>query len=161
MIRAFLITLFVIGSFTMTLPAKAELIILATPPQSDDYYQEVLPDIFDFHISYAKQIIKHGDQVLILSNDDLYDDYVDALGADHVARAEMLDIWMRDFTTSNAEHPVMFRYTAEGQGGDQGQADEVQEVLAETLVQLGWSFDESDWLNDGGNFVEDGKPTKR
>ncbi|MEP3888922.1 MAG: agmatine deiminase family protein [Hellea sp.] len=134
-----------------------ELIILAPPPDGDKYYAGVKRDIFDFHVAYARQILTHDD-VLIFSGKDLFDDYVTALGAAHVAPFEMQDIWMRDFSPQNAAMPVMMRYTAEGQGGGrkgQSDADVVQEALADVLDKTGISFGESDLLNDGGNFVDD------
>lgn len=96
--------------------------------------------------------------MLILSGETLYDDYVSELGSDRVARIEMPDIWMRDFSPSNAANPVMFRYTAEGQGGGrrgQSEADAVQEILAAVLEAAGLVVGESDLKNDGGNFVDD------
>ena len=40
------------------LTTKAELIVLVSPQSGDAYYAKVVDDIFDFHIDYAKQIIK-------------------------------------------------------------------------------------------------------
>ena len=136
---------------------QKELIILATPPDGDRYYAKVPGDIFNFHIAYARRIMAHDD-VLILSGPKRYADYVQALGKDHVLLTEMEDIWMRDFALSNAVAPVMFRYTAEGQGGGrkgQRDADAVQESFAKLIGKAGLEFAESDWLNDGGNFVDD------
>ena len=140
----------------MTTSAKAELIILAAPPTHEDtYYNDVAEDIFDFHITFAQIIESHGDNVLILSNKDFYDDYVKALGKDKVLLAPMLDIWMRDFTLSNAASPIMFRYSAAGQGHDQNEADIVQEEFATFAENIGLSFAETDLINDGGNLVDD------
>jgi len=140
----------------MTTSAKAELIVLASPPTHQDaYYKEVANDIFDFHVAYAQAIEKHGDDVLILSNEDFYDDYVKSLGADKVILTPMPDIWMRDFTVLNAVKPVMFRYSAAGQGNNQDDADAVQEEFAELAEGAGLLFSETDLINDGGNFVDD------
>ncbi len=137
---------------------QAELIVLAAPiAENSYYYKPVESDIFDFHIAYAKQIAKHDD-VLILTDKSRYSDYVKALGKDKVAIAPMRDIWMRDFSLSNATNPIMFRYTSEAQGaGEKGQqdADAVQESFAQLVSSAGLLFLESDLLNDGGNFVDD------
>ncbi len=141
----------------MPMMANAELIVLAAPNSEDDYYARFADDIFDFHVDYAKRI-GAGDQVLIFTDRGNQDRYVRALGRERVVVAPMLDIWMRDFTTSNPVSPVMFRYTAEGQGGGrsgQRQADAVQETLAIVAEEAGLSFRETDLLNDGGNIVED------
>ena len=71
----------------------------------------------------------------------------------------MHDIWMRDFTSANPAQPVMFRYTAAGQGGaKKGQAisDEVQGEFKYYSQKAGLQFTQSKLLNDGGNWVEDG-----
>ena len=49
-----------------------ELIVLASPQIHDAYYAKVIDDIFDFHIDYAKKIIKNGDNVVILTDQYLY-----------------------------------------------------------------------------------------
>ncbi|MEM1149669.1 MAG: agmatine deiminase family protein [Pseudomonadota bacterium] len=137
---------------------SGELILLAAPPDGDTYYAERAEDIFAFHVGYARAILDAGDDIVVFSGADVFDDYVEALGRAHVAPIEMQDIWMRDFTLSNTAAPVMFRYTAEGQGGGQeGQteADFVQERFAAVLEAAGIDFAETDLLNDGGNFVDD------
>lgn len=137
--------------------AEKELIVLSAPVTDDPYYAAVADSIFDFHVRYAQKISKH-DSVLILVDEKAYDRYANAIGEDKIAVAPMFDIWMRDFGLSNPVNPIMFRYTAEGQGrGEKGQreADTVQEHLAVIADKAGLSFHETDLLNDGGNFVDD------
>ncbi|MCR9212651.1 MAG: agmatine deiminase family protein [Proteobacteria bacterium] len=139
-----------------TMTARAELIVLAAPPSHfDSYYEDVMDEILAFHVAYAREIEKNGDEFIILSNDNLYEAYVEQLGEENVLRVPMLDIWMRDFTVLNTESPVMFRYSAAGQGGRQGDADTVQEEFATLLEEAGLSVPETDLINDGGNFVDD------
>ena len=64
----------------MNASANAELIVLASPIAGDAYYADVVDDIFDFHVAYARQISSH-DNVLILTDKEFYDDYVAELGA--------------------------------------------------------------------------------
>ena len=142
---------------TPTPNQSKELIVLAAPITGDQYYAGVADDIFHFHVQYARQIENH-DNVLILADKGAYDRYAEALGGDKVALAPMADIWVRDYGLSNAERPVMFRYTAAGQSGrKQGQrmADSVQDDLATLAERAGLKFRETDLLNDGGNFVDD------
>lgn len=134
-----------------------ELIVLAAPQSGDSYYADVAKSIFEFHVAFAQKIIEKDD-VIILTDAATYQSYVDALGADHVAIASMDDIWMRDFSLSNAASPVMFRYTAAGQGGGrkgQRDADAVQEELAANLDEAELSYRASNLLNDGGNVVDE------
>ena len=147
--------------FTMmtSLMAKAELIVLASPQSNDPYYAKMKDKIFDFHVNYAKKIIQHGDQFLILTDQSLYNDYVKALGKDHIVIAPMQDIWMRDFSSSNPNAPILFRYTAAGQGGGKkGQlnADAVQSKFKQYIQKAGLKFTSTNLFNDGGNWVDDG-----
>lgn len=137
-------------------PLRAELIVLASPPGGGDgYYAQYEDNIVEFHLQFARKILANGDDVLILSHAAFYDDYVDQLGADKVLLAPMPDIWMRDFTVANPVNPVMFRYSAAGQGGNQSEADYVQTVFAAFLEEAGVAVHEIDLINDGGNFVDD------
>jgi len=139
-----------------TMPNR-ELIVLAAPRSGDEYYADVAEAIYRFHISYAKQILDRDD-VLVLTDEAGYADYEEALGTEHVVIAPMDDIWMRDFSLSNVQAPVMFRYTAAGQGGNargQFDADAVQENFTRTIDGAGLTYRISDLLNDGGNFVDD------
>jgi len=141
----------------MTVSDK-ELIILAAPPASDDYYADVASDIRAFHIAYAKAIIEAGDDVLILAPQSSVKAYAEQVGDAHVLQAPQQDIWMRDFALANPAVPIMFRYTAAGQGSGrkgQAEADYVQDVFAGLTERAGLSYQESDLLNDGGNWVDD------
>ena len=143
----------------ISLTAKAELIVLASPQSEDTYYAKMVDDIFDFHINYAKQIIKNGDKVLILTDKYLYSNYVKAIGQNHVVIAPMQDIWMRDFSSANPDQPTLFRYTAAGQGGTkkaQAISDDVQSDFKLYSQKAGLKFIQTQLLNDGGNWVEDG-----
>lgn len=134
-----------------------ELILVAAPRHGDPYYADVADDIFAFHIAYAKAV-EGRDDFIVLTDRRSYSRYADALGEARVAIAPQADIWTRDFSPSYAQAPVMFRYTAEGQGsGRRGQqdADHVQEQFASLLETAGARFTESDLFNDGGNLVDD------
>ena len=144
--------------FTFPNIAMAELIILAAPRTGDPYYERVKDGIFNFHITYAQKLLDNGDQVLILTDKKSHERYKEALGQRHVVLFAVSDIWMRDFAPANVVSPIMFRYTAAGQGGGrQGQrdADAVQEELARFAQRAGVIYPETDLLNDGGNFVDD------
>ncbi len=67
-------------------------------------------------MAFARKFIGCHD-VIIPNDEGFYDAYVKALGKDHVAIAPMPDIWTRNFAVANPARPVMFRYTAAGQGG--------------------------------------------
>lgn len=140
-----------------SMPQDKELIIVAAPRSDDPYYAEVAEEILAFHLTYADAVIPNDD-FLVLTDAASYDDYAVALGSDRVAIAPQDDIWMRDFSVSNAASPILFRYTAEGQGGGrtgQQDADYVQARLAAVMETAGLTFAETDWLNDGGNYVDD------
>jgi len=81
------IGLVVAAGLLMTQPLRAELIVLAAPRDGEPYYADVLDDILNFHIEFARCLARHGDRVLVLTGPALYDDYVEALGEDQVAIA--------------------------------------------------------------------------
>ena len=71
----------------------------------------------------------------------------------------MQDIWMRDFSSANPDQPTLFRYTAAGQGGTkkaQAISDDVQSDFKLYSQKAGLKFIQTQLLNDGGNWVEDG-----
>ena len=147
----------VLAGVTLVSQSRAELIVLAAPLSSDPYYDDVRDEIFEFHVQFASRI-RGGDEVLILVDSASFDRYAKALGPDRVVVAPMGDIWMRDFAPANPTDPILFRYTAEGQGGGRdGQlaADDVQDQVARLAGQAGLNFRETDLFNDGGNVVED------
>lgn len=152
--------LYLLAMISVILPnsAQADLILLAAPRSDDPYYSKVTKGIFNFHIKFSKKILESGDDFLILTDKQAYVRYAAVLGKRRVIIEPISDIWMRDFGTSNAASPVMFRYTAAGQGGNrkgQKHADEVQKELARFAEQAGLVFKESHLFNDGGNFVDD------
>lgn len=152
----FLSGLFLLGLSLMT-TARAELVVLAAPLTGDAYYADVTDAIFEFHVAYARSL-SDDDQLLVLTDDGAYERYAAALGAENILIAPMADIWARDFGASNPAHPILFRYTAAGQGGGragQEDADEVQNGLVQLAHEAELSFTSTHLLNDGGNFVDD------
>lgn len=138
----------------MTHTAHADLIILAAPKKGDAYYHDRAQSIIDFQIAFA-QAIQKPDYVIILSGQGYYDTYQKALGSDAVRLVQMPDIWMRDFTITNPEKPIMFRYTAAGQGNHQGEADYVQDIFKQWIDGQMVDYHDTSLRNDGGNFVSD------
>ena len=134
-----------------------ELIVLAAPRFDDAYYADVYDQIVAFQIGYAQQIAQH-DLVLVLTDKAGYPHYASALGSARVVVAPMRDIWIRDFSLSNAAAPVKFRYTAAGQGSGvhgQREADFVQRTFNQLLADARITQASTELLNDGGNFVDD------
>ncbi len=137
--------------------SERELIVLAAPLADDPYYAEVADAIFEFQVAFARKIETHDD-VLVLTDRQSFARYAAALGDRQVAIAPMADIWPRDFGLANTLGPVMFRYTAAGQGGGskgQRDADAVQARFARFAQTVGLTYAKIDLLNDGGNFVHD------
>ena len=123
---------FFVGMYYNTHLVHSEVIVLAAPPVTDNYYAEATEDIIQFQIEYAKKIIDNDDQVIIFSHDTYKHIYADAIGKERVVAYSMQDIWMRDFSLSYISDPVLFRYTSAAQGtGKEGQqeADFVQDTF--------------------------------
>lgn len=142
----------------MPIERERELIVLAAPLTGDPYYARVRNEILDFHVGFAQQIAGRDD-ALVLVDEGMYHRYAEAIGQDRVALVPLGDIWARDFGLANSARPVLFRYTAAGQGGGrsgQADADAVQGELADLLEEAGLDYVLTDLLNDGGNYVDDG-----
>ena len=134
-----------------TAAMTGELIVLAAPRAGDAYSASTADAIFAFHVAYARRI-EGRDRVLVLTDRATYPRYVAALGENRVALAPMADIWARDYGLANATRPLLFRYTAAGQGGGargQRDADAVQDDLARLARAAGLHFSESGLRNDG------------
>ncbi|MCF6292289.1 MAG: agmatine deiminase family protein [Robiginitomaculum sp.] len=134
-----------------------QLIVLISPKKGDPYYADMAEEILKFQLAFAQQIAIY-DQVLVLTDQENYSYFADVLGEQRVLIAPQDDIWARDFSSSNTTTPMMFRYTAAGQGGGrrgQVDADYVQDNFANFLIGAGLQFETSNLLNDGGNFVSD------
>jgi agmatine/peptidylarginine deiminase len=138
--------------------SASELIVLAAPISGDPYYADMADAIFDFHVQFGETIVANGDRVLILTDKGAYARYAEAMGRDSVALMPMEDIWTRDYGAANPAQPILFRYTAEGQGGQrkgQRDADAVQDAMGHLLEEAGLEIAFSHILNDGGNWVDD------
>lgn len=136
----------------------SELVVLAAPMTGDAYYADVVDDIFAFHVAFGEALVANGDRMLVLTDEGAYARYAEVLGADAVAIWPLEDIWARDYGPANPAQPILFRYTAEGQGGGrkgQRDADAVQAGIAELLEAAGLNVSVSQLLNDGGNWVDD------
>ncbi len=139
---------------------NSELIVLASTKDNDNYYADYDAKIFNFHVNFAKQILENGDQAIIFSSDDKIKKYQKALPDVAIIDLAMDDIWMRDFSLSNLNDPIKFRYSAAGQGGGaQGQVDSdiVQKHLFSEIGAAGLNFKTTNLINDGGNWVDNGK----
>ncbi|WP_150463585.1 agmatine deiminase family protein [Francisella sp. XLW-1] len=132
-----------------------ELIVLAAP--ISNYYKKFKKQIISFQIEYAKKILASKDDVIILTNKSNMSTYSESLGKNRVLDFPMHDIWMRDFTITNPHKPIMFRYTAAGQGvskNAQKLADNTQYQFLKLANKSKLSFIKTDLLNDGGNLVD-------
>jgi len=140
------------------LDRNKELIVLAAPLSDDPYYADFFDEIVEFQLAFAKKISAH-DRVLVLSDRKSYPRYADQLGEGKVVVAPQDDIWVRDYSPSNAASSTLFRYTSAGQGGGRSgliDAREVQKTFATWLKSLSFAYAKNFLQNDGGNFVVDG-----
>ncbi|MEM6638989.1 MAG: agmatine deiminase family protein [Pseudomonadota bacterium] len=136
---------------------EKELIVLFAPRSDDEYYRTQRADIVRFQIDYARAISAHDD-VLVFTDAASFGDYTASLGESRVVIAPQEDIWARDVGLASVLRPVLFRYTAAGQGGGaNGAADAryVQSALRRVIDEAGLSYAASSDFNDGGNLVDD------
>lgn len=137
-----------------------ELVVLAAPRSDDPYYADMTGVIRAFHLRFARLLLEHGDEVLVLTDAAGRAPYAEALGPQRVLAEPMSDIWLRDFGTANPQRPVLFTYTPAGQGGGATGARDaryVQAAFTALARRAGIEYKATGLLNDGGNWVEDGE----
>lgn len=135
---------------------ERQLIVISAPSANNKYYSDVYEKIIDFNIAYAKSIMDK-DNVVVLGDEKAIKLLEKELPQDILLEAKMRDIWLRDFTTINPNEPIMFRYTAAGQGGNQRDADWVQDRFIRFTDKLGIEYDYTNLILDGGNVVDNHK----
>jgi len=131
------------------------LIVLAAPVANDDYYRARRRDILDFQVGYAKSILGH-DNVVVLCDRPTLAELAGKLPDDVLIIGPMRDVWMRDFTPVRPARPVLFRYSAAAQAGQQREADWVQAGFTRYARSTGLEFQRSPYVLDGGNAIDDG-----
>lgn len=132
------------------------LIVLAAPRAADPYYQTTRKDILEFLAAYAQSVLGR-DNVIVLGDRKTLRELSRQLPQDILLEAPMRDIWIRDFTPVRPSRPVLFRYSAAAQGGNQAEAEGVQKVFRRFARRLGLAFQEAPWILDGGNVVDNGE----
>ena len=135
-------------------PGRA-LIVLAAPGAADAYYRARRRDVLDFQIAYAKAILGR-DNVVVLCDRPTLAELAGELPDDVLLVGPMRDVWMRDFTPVLPARPVLFRYSAAAQAGQQLEADWVQAGFTRYAKSTGLEFRRSPYVLDGGNLVDDG-----
>ena len=135
--------------------ADRTLIVLATASSSDRYYQPLRREILDFQAAFARAILGR-DNVVVLCDPRTLRALSLRLPDDILLEAPMRDIWVRDFAPVRPDRPVLFRYSAAAQGGQQSDADWVQDEFRRFARRMGLAFQRSPWILDGGNVVDNG-----
>jgi len=130
-------------------------LVLSAPNADDPYYRDIYEEILNFQIAYAEVIVPHDD-VVILVDEAAHDYLAEHLPDDLLLARPALDIWARDFSPIQPHAPVMLRYAAAAQGGDQDEADAVQERFQAIADRTGITYASSPLILDGGNVVDDG-----
>jgi len=127
------------------------LLVLSAPSIDDPYYEEAFEAIVDFQIDYARAIMGN-DNVIVVVDDRTKRFYEDRLPEDVILRADVLDIWMRDFSTVNPLDPVRFRYTWASM--EEHESVEVQRSFERFAAEVGLQMRTAPYLLDGGNLVD-------
>lgn len=139
----------------MAQETNRQTLVLATPKADSDYYAEAYDAILEFHATYVELAAPHDD-VVILTDQAGYDRLIERVPAENLIIAPQEDIWMRDLSPVEPNQPMQFRYAAAAQGGDQAEADEVQDVFNATMDEFGVRYRGTELILDGGNYVSDG-----
>lgn len=143
-------------SHTNTAASEKMLIVITAPPSNTSYYRDVYDKIISYDIEFAKKVLGK-DEIIVLGDKKALSILRKELPEKILLKADMRDIWMRDFTTVNPYSPVQFRYAAAAQGGKQSEADWVQEGFSKFAKKLGLEYSGTELILDGGNLVDNYK----
>ena len=138
-------------NYTNEIANDRMLIVLSAPSIHDPYYTDDFQEIVDFQIDYAKAIVGNDNVVLIVDNSTRHY-YKGKLPDDILITGNISDIWMRDFTTINPQHPVQFKYT--WASVTQQESVEIQNSFKAFADKYKIERATSDMLLDGGNIVD-------
>jgi len=138
-------------NYTNEIANDRMLIVLSAPSIHDPYYTDDFQEIVDFQIDYAKAIVGNDNVVLIVDNSTRHY-YKGKLPDDILITGNISDIWMRDFTTINPQHPVQFKYT--WASVTQQESVEIQNSFKAFADKYKLERATSDMLLDGGNIVD-------
>ncbi len=72
-----------------------------------------------------------------------------------VLRADVEDIWVRDFGLVNSTHPVLMKYAPTYLKKHEG--NRIQHSLVKFMKALKLKYDTVDYIGDGGNVVDNGR----
>ncbi|MEM6666349.1 MAG: agmatine deiminase family protein, partial [Pseudomonadota bacterium] len=136
--------------------ANRQTLVLATPKADDPYYADAYDRILRYQADYVALAAPHDD-VVIFTDQAGYDILSETVPPENLVLAPLEDIWTRDVAPVEPNRPLQFRYAAAAQGGDQDDADFVQDVFNDTMADLGVRYRGSDLILDGGNYVSDGR----
>ena len=129
------------------------LLVLAAPSVLEELPADLLNSFINFQINYARQVIQHGqDNVIILVDADTRSRYR-ALPDDVLLTVpEGMHVWTRDFTTVNPFSPVSFQYTDATMSRQE--SVEVQDLFDDFVKTYDLDITQADYLLDGGNLVD-------
>jgi agmatine/peptidylarginine deiminase len=135
--------------YTNKLQNDRMLIVIAAPSVEDEYYKKSFQGILDFDIRYAKAIMGH-DNVVVLTDKKTIQYLNGKLPDDIILEAEVLDIWMRDFSPVHPNKMVQFVY-------DRPNEKSIQDSFKYFAKENGLKFTQSRLKVDGGNVVDNGE----
>lgn len=128
-------------------PAKdRQLIVLSAPSVTDPYYKKQFRKIIDFDVRFARAVLGR-DNVVVLADEKTMPYFKGRLPADVLLRADVADIWIRDFGSVHPERMVGFVY-------DRPREKFIQKSFRKFVERYGLDIKRSRLKLDGGNVVD-------
>jgi agmatine/peptidylarginine deiminase len=138
-------------SFTNKISSDRMLIVIAAPSVNEPYYAEVFEQIIEYDIQFAQAVMGH-DNILVLADNDTLPYLKDRLPADILLESDVIDIWMRDFSTISPERMVAFEYAPDYLSS--WDSTYIQNSFKLFARKYNLSIEKSGLVLDGGNVVD-------
>ncbi|MCP4398053.1 MAG: agmatine deiminase family protein [bacterium] len=134
--------------YTNVLKSGRMLIVISAPSIDDPYYTKNFRRLINFDIRFAKAIMGH-DNVVVLAEKKVLPYFKGKLPDDILLEAEVLDIWIRDFSPAHPRKMVLFSY-------DRPAEPEIQKSFKAFARENRLRFKNNRLKIDGGNVVDNG-----
>lgn len=127
-----------------------QLIVLAAPSYEYDGDEEYFQPLIDFDIAMIRAAAEHN-RIILLVDESTKRFFKGKISDDILLEVPVESVWIRDFGTVLTESPVKFVYRPNY--NEKSESAAVDKSFEQFAKSVGLSYDESDIVLDGGNFV--------
>lgn len=130
--------------------ANKQLIVLAPPIKSNEYYSDKFEKVIPFYINYVDNVTAGTDDVVLIADKETMPYYKGKIDDDKLILAHIDDPWIRDVSPPIPSIKVQFTYIG---GGGKSEAKFTQDIYDNFIKRQDITPLKSKLYLDGGNLV--------